>query len=390
MAARTPDELVYTFDATRIEQGGVAAERALVARYDASASMWVYPPPTRVGYLYLVAEIMKVTYQGKPRLLTLISCVSSILTLAGVAWIGLRFFGPWQTFVALLLMSVSPFDLAMARRGWQDSLLGCVALWMIALCFEIQKGGARTSRLVPLWILGTYCMLVKESGIVVYGLCFLWLLWIFWFQEKSLKHSLLLALCAGIGMATSVGLMAFASGGLRPTADIIRHNMGSVEHNAYALAYQSGRWTSYAEGLWMLSPLATVLSALGIVAVTLRRGTAPGTSRTGIAMILFLLAFVTTATIPPHLHNLRYISPVSGVFFLLAGIGACWLASEVGAALKPRTRPLATALALAGLLALAFADYRNFRQIFLIHGIPDLTNRHMYTYSIYSPISPAP
>jgi hypothetical protein len=83
VATRTPDELVYTLDATRIAQGGVAAERALVAQYDASASMWVYPPPIRVGYLYLVAEIMKVTYQGDPRLLTLVSCVSSIPLLWG-------------------------------------------------------------------------------------------------------------------------------------------------------------------------------------------------------------------------------------------------------------------------------------------------------------------
>jgi hypothetical protein len=256
----------------------VAAGERARGQYDTFTLMWPYPPPFVSGTWCLVAEDHEGDVPGQPRLLTLVSCVSSILTLAAVAWIGLRFFGLWQTFVALLLMSVSPFDLAMARRGWQDSLLGCVALWMMVMCFEIQKGGPRTSSLVPLWILGTYCMLVKESGIVVYGLCFLWLLWIFWFQEKSLKHCLLLALCAAIGMATSVGLMAFASGGLRLTADIIRHNMGSVEHNAYALTYQSGRWTSYAEGLWMLSPLATVLSVLGIVAVTLRR-TGPGTSR---------------------------------------------------------------------------------------------------------------
>lgn len=390
VSPRTPDELVYTLEATRIEQGGMAAGRALVAQYDASAAMWVYPPPIRVGYLYLVAEIMKVTYSGDPRLLTLVSCVSSILTLAAVGWIGLRFFGPWQTFVALLLMSVSPLDLAMARRAWQDSFLGCVALWMVALCLETQRDGPRTSRLLPLWILGVYCMLVKESGIVLYGLCFLWLLWIFWIRQMPLKHGLLLALGAGIGMASSVGLMAYASGGLRPAADVIRHNMGSVEHNAYALAYQSGRWTSFAEGLWMLSPLATLLGVLGMVAVTLRRGMAPGTARAGIAMTLLLLAFVTIAAIPRHLHNLRYISPVSGTFFVLAGIGAGWLASGVGAALKPRTRPLATALALAGLLAVAFADYRNFREIFLIHGVPDLSNKRMYAYSIYSPVSPAP
>jgi hypothetical protein len=44
-------------------------------------------------------------------------------------------------------------------------------------------------------------------------------------------------------------------------------------------------------------------------------------------MTLFLLAFVTTPQSLAIFTNLRYISPVSGMFFLLAGIGAYWLAS---------------------------------------------------------------
>ena len=243
---------------------------------------------------------------------------------------------------------------------------------------------------LPLWILGSYCLLVKESGIALYGLCFLWLLWIFLLREKSVRRSLLLVLGAGVGIGTSVALIAWTSGGLGQAVGVIRHNMGSVEHNEYARIFQSGRWTSYAEGLWMLSPVTTLLSVLGIGSVMLRRGLTRRNSHVDIAMALFFVAFVTMATLPRHLHNLRYISPVSGLFFLLAGVGGWWVVSTVGSALNERVRPVAGAVALAALLATAVADYRNFREIFLMHGAPDLTNRIIYTYSIYSAISPRP
>src|ERR1044072_9357188 len=61
VTARTPDEQLYTRNANLILERGFKELPAMVREYNSTPMMQLYPPPVRIGYLSLVAGVMKVT-----------------------------------------------------------------------------------------------------------------------------------------------------------------------------------------------------------------------------------------------------------------------------------------------------------------------------------------
>jgi Dolichyl-phosphate-mannose-protein mannosyltransferase. len=182
---RSPDEGIYTSQAIIVAQDGVEGTRRLIGEYNANKQSWVYPPPIRIGYTYLLAAIMKATNIFDERAGTYLSTLCSIGALFMLVLLGLRFFNRWVAVVALLLMSVSPMDLAIARRSWQDGVLAFAGLLLIYCCCELTSDPKRNIWYIPFWFIGSWCIIIKESGVIVYGLCVIWLLSVMAFKEKS-------------------------------------------------------------------------------------------------------------------------------------------------------------------------------------------------------------
>src|SRR6476660_6914127 len=61
VASRSPDEEVYIYYATRVAGSGIEGSRALVESYNRDVRLWTYPSPIRLGYIYLVAGVMKLS-----------------------------------------------------------------------------------------------------------------------------------------------------------------------------------------------------------------------------------------------------------------------------------------------------------------------------------------
>jgi hypothetical protein len=61
VAQRTPDEKFYMDYATQVADSGIQGARALLDRYNRDTRQWIYPPPTRFGYINLVAAVMKLS-----------------------------------------------------------------------------------------------------------------------------------------------------------------------------------------------------------------------------------------------------------------------------------------------------------------------------------------
>ena len=87
---RTPDERTYIGYATRIAQQGPGAERKIIAEFEADEQLWNYPPPTRVGHIFLLAAVMRVFGTEGAFAGVALSWVCSILSLILTARIGLR------------------------------------------------------------------------------------------------------------------------------------------------------------------------------------------------------------------------------------------------------------------------------------------------------------
>jgi 4-amino-4-deoxy-L-arabinose transferase-like glycosyltransferase len=219
---RSPDEKVYTYQSRIISaEGPITGTRALVREYNQVSQLWIYPPPTRIGYDWLLGGIMKLSGSNNEKTGAYLSFAASILSLILIAVIGLRFFDPLVTLFALLFMAVSPMDLTISRRSWQDALFGFLGLAMVYYVLEITKDAKKLIWYILLIVTGMYIVLVKEPGVAVYGLCSLWVVWILAAKERSFPGTLIFIAASGAGLIASYAIMSYAVGGINTLCDRI-------------------------------------------------------------------------------------------------------------------------------------------------------------------------
>ncbi|MBN1527143.1 MAG: hypothetical protein JW919_06155, partial [Candidatus Omnitrophica bacterium] len=283
--------------------------------------------------------------------------------------------------IALLLMSVSPMDLAIARRTWQDSMVGFAGLLLIYFACEAARAGRKAVWYALFIITGAYCVLIKESGLVIYGLCALWLLWVLIVKEKNYAKGALLAAASALSVAVSIAILAHAVGGFQELITIFRHWKSAIPTNEYAIQYQSGPWYRFLAGFWIVSPVSALLCVIGIAGTLLRPGAyqkiatlPPCKDRASVlGIIFFTAAFMAVAVATPHFQNLRYVSVVFAPFYLLGGLGLWHILSFSKKAFSGG--PFAILVACIGIAVIfvSISDYNNFKKIFLRTGSKDLS-----------------
>lgn len=380
VSKRSPDERFYARYASAVAVGGIGAFKGLVAEYNKDRRMWMYPPPIRIGYIYPASVAMRMAGSMDVSALVRLSQAAGIISMAILAVIGLRFFNIWVTVFAMSFMAASPLELAMARRAWQDGFFGCLGLSVIYLCCEISRSPRRLIFYPLFFIAGAYLLLVKESGAVIYGIGCAWIAWVLFARERrGLRAAIFTALAAMAAVAAFL-IQANICGGVGPVVELVKNTMSSFGHNEYAINYQSGPWYYYIKGLWMLNPLATVFFAVGVLAAALRAFFKKGIA--GIDdghllsdLVIFAAVFIAIATIPQYLKNLRFISPVLGIFYLLGGFGFWYFVSAAAARAKGAILAAVFSLALITLILAASADYARFDRLFVKNGVVDLVNR---------------
>lgn len=379
VAARSPDEEVYMHYATRVAGSGIEGGRALVEGYNRDLRQWIYPTPIRVGYIYLVAAVIKLSGASAERAAVSISSVFSIGGFFVAALLGLRFFDRWAVLVGLALLSVSPIELAIARRAWQDSVWGCVGLLLFYLCLEASISNRPKIWRICFWAAGAYYLTIKGSALVVYGLCTLWLGGSAWFKEGSLRKCVYIVITSTFVAAASFAALAWCSGGAFSVMETIQHSTLARGWNQYGHQFQSGPWYWFFLGFLALSPITTLLCVAGIATMILPQGAGVvgvslGMRQTYAAWALIYLIFIVliAATVPADLKNLRYVTILVGPCCLLSGLAVVYLLAFAKVKLplwEYHFAACAVALAL-GLTCLT--DYRRFEGIFVRNQLNDL------------------
>ncbi len=376
---RSPDEGIYTYQANTVAKLGAGeGVKTLIKDYNSDKKLWIYPPPSRVGYIWFLSGVMKLTGRMDEKAGSYISCAFSILSLILLIIIGLRFFNPWVALGGLLLMSVSPMDLAISRRSWQDAMFGCIGLALIYLASEIGRNTKKILWVLPFVALGSYAVLIKEPGIIIYGLCMIWLCWVLFVREKLFLNGSILIIGGVLGSGISALLLVHAAGGLTPVLEVIRHVKEAMPTNTYAIEYQSGPWYQFLHGFWIMSPASVLLCVLGITGIVMPSGRLyPDIDRRreAIGILLISTVFFLIAIATPYCQNLRYVSVLYVPFYLLGGLGL-WYAAM---ALKSLLRDfpfyvIIVSLALL-LIVASISDYANFKKIFIRTGILDVSIR---------------
>lgn len=385
---RSPDEGIYTYQARKIAEYGTEGTRRLIDEHNKDKSLWIYPPPTRIGHNYLVAAFMKISGTYSEMAGTYISIFTSVGTLFVLLVMGLRFFNPWATLIALLGISVSPMDLAIARRCWQDSLLAFVGTLYIYIIGELAGNPKRKILYLPLFVIGSYCILIKESGIVIFGLGILWLFLKAVFKERSLSRASIVVVIAILTLATSLFALVKSAGGISTILEVLRNWKEAMPTNAYALEYQTGPWFRLVEGLWILTPFFTISAFLGSICVFLGGRLKDAPPATGIEsgaavrwIVFFTAAFITIMIITPYSQNIRYVSVAFAPFYLLAGFGVWSAVLFLRAKLGNFYFVTALVIIITVVAIIAIRDYQLFKRIFIERGVVDLSIRLLREYS---------
>jgi hypothetical protein len=204
---RTPDEAVYTRQAAALLHEGFPAIKRMAGEYTRDPAQRLYPPPSRVGYLVLLASTMWITGMSDQKAGAWLSCVASIVGLVLISLIGARFFHPWVGVLSVFLLAVFPPDLVLARRTWQDAVVNCFGALLLYCALRIGSRAAPGWVYVVFVMAGSAFLLIKETSVPIYGLCGCWVV----FRLRS--NSAWLVAAAAVGAGLSFALLASVLGG---------------------------------------------------------------------------------------------------------------------------------------------------------------------------------
>ena len=376
VSARTPDERFYASYGARIAKEGPCATASAVSEFVRDPAR-PYPWPTRPGYLWLAGGVMRVSGDATPRALAGLSTAASVLSLALLAALAFRFLGAGTAAFAILLIAASPLDLAMARRGWQDTPVALLTLGMISC---VLWSASRPRRLLPalaFFALSAFALTVKESAAIPFALGTLALAIGAGQRGRGARGAIAVLAAGAVTAAAAAAALVVASGG----AEMLRRalELGRLVNspNAYMREYQTGSPAYYLAGLALLHPLPFALGTVAAILAVFRAPfllapwNRPGARLALVMLGWFVLIFGAVACAWPQ-KNLRFLSPIVAPIAMLAAALLASALSWAGARVSPRTAKLAgVALALA-LTAGAALDLQRFVHDFVVLRIPDL------------------
>ncbi|MFC1668663.1 glycosyltransferase family 39 protein [Chlamydiota bacterium] len=400
----SPDENIFLQQARTIVVYGLGAVKTMVHDYNIQKELWMYPSPHRVGYILPLAAFMKITGIYDARIGIYISCFASILTMVIILLIGLRFFNQWITLFALLFFSVSPMALAVARRTWQEALLGFIGILMLYCMCEITRNSKKVMWFVLFVLLGSYCMVIKSTGIIVYGLCVIWVFWVL-IKEKSFSKLFFLIFISGLGAGAAICFLIKIVGGVDPLMNLYKNLKYGVVTSEYARENASGPWYHYFEMLWMLCPLSTILFIYCIIMKLLlvilqnvlsylkkKKQELFANSKTlseiykksviakgaendvACCVIYFVIAFLAFLFIAKeHSLNLRYAGVIYAPFYLLCGLGLWYTIMFFRWISRSFAQYVIIPCVIIVLVVTPYDDYRNFKKYIVKSGIVDLS-----------------
>jgi hypothetical protein len=185
-----------------------------------------------------------------------------------------------------------------------------------------------------------------------------------------------------LGLAISVGWLAFSIGGISVLARIVSSIPTSNAANQYAIEYQSGPGSLLLRSLAIMSPVAALFFLLGsgVVFLSQRRLSvinhfaeqdADWPVMRGVT--LFAFAYLIWPMLVAGCLNLRYISVLFGIYYLIAGIGFWYLLSLRRTRLRGVAWNVSAGLAIVALLLAGATDYLRFERFFVRDDLQDLS-----------------
>ncbi len=362
VAARTPDERAYIQFGHDAWRSGTQAVAGQFAAYVQLNGAWDFPPPVHIGHTFLVAVTMFLWDSASPGSVVGLSFACSVLSLALLARIGFRFFTPLTALAAVFFLATSASELGIGRRVWQDAVFGFFSLLLFYFSLELLRDSRRWWPQLGFFVIGAWCILMKQNGLIVYALSALAVFLTILFRDRAVQRSLLFAASFIASLGVAAWLLVLCGGGAEVTWAAVKLSLqyapGAARYNENCCA---GPWWQLPWTIFLLNPVTALLALLGLTTIGGWRGAYVGLT---LVWVLAVLGFMTLAPLP---QNLRLLSPISGAIALLAGCGF----SQVVARAR-RFRQYARLALIATMLLAGYFEYQHFVRISVHYATPDL------------------
>lgn len=375
---RTYDEYWYGTYSGAAALDGIESTRKIVDDYRKDPTSWAYPPPTRVGFHYLTAIFVKIfgpdDIMKNMRVIAWMSIFWSALSIILLYSLGAKIFGSRIALIASAIMAVSPVDLALARRAWQDNFVAFLALVLLYMMYLIIKFPKNRGLHAIFGALGGYLLLVKESGAVIYALIFIWIA-VIMVHDRLYKEALSLSMICGAAAALSITVLAAMFGGMNTIIEVIKGNLASVHTSPYAVGFQTGSTLHYLYAIFLMNPVELLMLVPGVAIVLSGSVTDdPLKRKSALGLIFFFAAFFSVSLIPDHMINLRYISALYPVLYLMSACGIWGIITIIRKRFSSG-EALTVALLIISLIfaAVLISDYARFKSVFLDKPTNDLS-----------------
>ena len=369
----SPDELNYAHQSTLVLQQGRAAFPILAADFRAHPFL---PPPTRAGFLYLVAAVISLTGHADVSAGLALSAFASILALLLFARLAWRFFTPAVALSALTLYAASPLALATASHAWQESTVEALTLLLLLSAAELLRSNFAWHWQALFALTGAACITIKESATFAFLFFTAALLLPLFTRPRPTRHAVIF--CALIVSAIALPILWLASL-LGLDALLHFHAMAAnfLASSPYSLQHESGSPLDLLHALFVISPLAALCFPIGVFA--LFRKPAPPQRFLVAATALFVTLITAATVIVPHHLNFRYSAAAFAPAYLLAGFGFSWAVKSITRFLQPAHKDFLFLSASIAILLFALGDFATYQQRFNSAQLQDLSIRMVLT-----------
>jgi tetratricopeptide (TPR) repeat protein len=381
IASRTPDEQVYTGFAERIAAEGLGAYRSIFASYAADARQWIYPSPTRVAHVFLFAGVMKLTGSTSAQAGAAVSYALAVAAVALLGWLGKRFFSPFVGLLAAFLLATYAVEFEFARRAWGESTATFLSLLLVASAWELDQQPRRWASRFAFFMIGTTCLLAKETSVFAYGVCGLWLVARRLFAGRDLRAAGALVLGGALSVLAAFGLLVLLAGEARHALAGVQHSFG-LGSEQWGARFASGPWYQFPQLLALLAPFTAAMATLGALVVLcvprsarLFEGLEPGALTRMNLLGALALAFVAACSFGPNLQYMRIMAPANPSYCLLAALGVRSVLVQSEDWASGKAYPALLALLPVGLALVALRDYTLYRDVVVRSGMQDLAVR---------------
>ena len=349
----TSDDGFYLRYMQTVGSQGLSAFPRLFDEWNATPKDWLFPPPSRIGFIVTSALWSKV-FGAEFQALQNLSLASFLLLVVLNYVFARRHFGEPRALFIGVLIGFSPLLMGISRLALTDSFNALCMTTTVWLFLEFLEEPQKLARMIGFGAALTFMVLVKELSVllVVPFLAFL----LYERFVRRVPHDLKrFALCFAASGIVAASIFVLAAGSVPKLLETTRIVLASPATNPYAIAFGSGPWTRAILDYLLFSPWPTLL-AIGwffVVAVHLRDGRYERESvylAFVAGFLILLLSFFT--------KNIRY----TVVLELPIRAFAVLLLWEVFGGLRRSTTIALTGAAVA---VLCWIDWRSFQLVWV-------------------------